>query len=207
MDAELEVNTPETQEEDFSKHLTEDGGLDVESLVEDYKDIGAEEEITPNGEEKRQEDTETETVPDNSEKGEGGPASTEEEPEAQLNQDPEEETEKRTPDAAFAEMRRRAEQNESLANWVQELATKQGFQDPQQLIEEFNKQQLAKEAQEKGVPLDVYERLQQLELENKTKDDRLFEERFNAEVAETKEKTKKSITKKSESNESQNPLF
>lgn len=175
----VESETPEV--EDFTKYITEDGGLDTDSLISDYEN--KEKDDDGNNQ------LETETDPDLSEKGAGDPESHEDE--THVNQDettkPEDE-EKKTPDAAFAEMRRRAEQNEAMAKWVQDLATKQGFTDPDQLINEFNKQQLAKEAQEKGVPVDVYERLQQLETENKQKDEVAFQERFNNEVASTKDK-------------------
>ena len=191
--ADGEVEAPE---EDFSKYITEDGGLDVDSLVNDYKDS----EIHDENHQEFVDDA------DNSEKGQGGPdvsheegsdvPDVDEEPEeSEEPEEPEDETHvnqdkptKKTPDAAFAELRRRAEANEKLANWVAELAKKQGFSDPEQLIEAFNRQQLAKEAQEKGVPVDVYERLQKLEEENRMKDEQMFRERFNMEVAAAKEK-------------------
>src|SRR5699024_1944385 len=96
--------------------------------------------------------------------------------------------EKRTPDQAFAEMRRRAEQSEPLAKWVSDLAAKQGFEDPQQLIDAFEQQRLAKEAEAKGVPVDVYQRLHQLEKENKEKDEQAFSQKFNHEVEQAKQK-------------------
>lgn len=167
-------------EEDFSQYITDDGGLDVDSLMSDYKesddgDLG---------------DFEAETDTEFSEEGEGDPESHGDEGHVNenLEEEPYQEPEKRTPDAAFAEMRRRAEQNEKFANWVQELATRQGFSDPDQLIEAFNKQQLAREAQAQGVPVDVYERLNHLETENKQKEEQMFQERFNNEVEAAKNK-------------------
>lgn len=193
--ADIETGADETsyEDEDFSKYISSDGNLDIDSLVTDYSNNETDHE---KHQENTGETTGDESETDNSEKGEGGPTSHEDdpagdetqEPETHVNKDEQGESEKRTPDAAFAEMRRRAEQNEKFANWVQDLAKKQGFSDPEQLIEAFNRQQLAKEAEAKGVPVDVYERLHQLEQENRQKDELMFQERFNQEVADTQKK-------------------
>lgn len=165
---------PEQQEEDFSKYIGEGGELDVDSLINDYKETENEPEPEVNDHENE----------------EGDPENDESDPEPEKEDESEEEkpVEKNTPEQAFAELRRKAEQYEPLANWVQELAAKQGFKDPQELIEAYQKQQIAKEAQQKGVPVEIYERLNQLESENKQKEEQMFRERFNNEVATVKEK-------------------
>lgn len=173
----------ESQEEDFSKYIGQDGELDIDSLVNDYKEPETNpdnDKLDTNDDKSQDEFSEqTETETETSEKVEGDPASETSEPE---------EKEKRTPDQAFAEMRRQVEQYAPVAKWVEDLAKQQGFSDPQELINAYQKQQLAKEAEAKGVPVDVYERLHTLEQENKQKDELMFREKFNAEVQATKEK-------------------
>lgn len=176
----------ETPEEDFSKYIKGDS-LDVEGLIRDFA-----EDTSPSNAPKIEDEQEPNVEePEQPEEPENPNDETSEPEEVTENQEPtEQKPQKRTPDQAFAEMRRRVEQYEPLAKWVEELAKRQGFQSPQQLIDEFNKQQLAKEAQEKGVPVDIYERLQRLEQENKQKDEMMFQERFNAEVEATRQKHK-----------------
>ena len=168
------------EEEDFSKYLSDDGGLDVESLINDY---------SPTEETEPEEPEEVEGDPSVSESTTGDTEPEEEQGEDHTEETTEEdETEKRTPDQAFAEMRRQVEQNEPLAKWVRDLAAQQGFQDPQELIDAFQEQKLAKEAEAQGVPVDVYKRLHDLEQQNRQKDEEVFATKFNQEVDATKHK-------------------
>lgn len=172
-------------DEDFSQYIGEGGELDVDSLVNDYnKSQESETPDVPDNENQEETTPEPEepTEPEDTEEVEGDPKSD------KPDETKQDEPEKRTPDQAFAEMRRKAETNEKFAKWVQKLAEKQGFQSPDALIEEFEKQQLAKEAEAKGIPVDVYERLSQLEKENAKKDEQMFRATFNQQVENTKEK-------------------
>lgn len=166
------------QFEDTETDYIVDGELNIGGIVDSYSEnTDAETEA----EETEIEETETDT----------------EEPETEISteteEDPEPETEtevetKNTPDQAFAEMRRQVEANEPLAKWVQDLAVQQGFSDPQDLIKAYDDQRIAKEAEEKGVPVDVYKRLHQLEQENIEAKTQAEESKFNHEVETVKSK-------------------
>lgn len=172
----LEINIRQFEDEDFSSFMDGDN-LDIDSLADSYN--------SANDDESHQENTgEEEPTPDEQEETEPEPEEQPGEPEVT---DPEP-TPKQTPDQAFAELRRRAEANESYAKWVSDLASQQGFQDPQELINAYEEQRLAQEAQAQGVPEDVYKRLHELEQQNKAKDEQLFADKFNNEVESTKNK-------------------
>lgn len=175
---EEEPKTIEEEEEDFSKYISDTGELDIDNLISDYRETEKIEETEETEPEEETEITE-ETDPEPSEEVEGDPKSTEVQ---------DTENQKNTPDQAFAEMRRKAEQNEPLAKWVHDLATQQGFSDPKELMNAYEEQRIAKEAEAKGVPVDVYQRLNQLEQENKEATDQVKSTQFNQEVESTKQK-------------------
>lgn len=176
-------------DDDFSKYI-QGGSLDVDALVNDFKGQDSElEEQSPTDESEGEGESnpqETEGEGDSTPEGEGELDKPTDESEGESEEKPS----KRTADQAFAEMRRQLESYEPLAQWVQQLAEQQGFKNPQELIDAYNEQRLAKEAQEKGVPLDVYKRLNQLEEENKRAREQALSEKFNREVEETKQKYK-----------------
>lgn len=176
----LKISINRFSESDEFEEFFNDGELDVEGIVAKYSG-----EAETNEEESIEEGISEETELDEGEE-EVSVQETEDSPMEQEKEKPE----KRTPDQAFAEMRRQVEKYEPLAKWVEQLAIQQGFSNPKELIDAFEKQRLAREAEEKGVPVDVYERLNRLEQENKAKEEALIAERFNNEVETTKEKYK-----------------
>lgn len=165
-------------DEESPSFITESGDLDVESILNTYQQEQEQEQVPEDEVEDEVEvvDEEQETVEEEIE-----PEETDDLPKNQGD-------EKRTADQAFAEMRRKVEANEPLAQWVQDLAIQQGFQDPKELIEAYEQQRLAKEAEAEGVPVDVYQRLHQLEQENKLKTEETKNIQFNHEVEQTKSK-------------------
>lgn len=177
-------------QEDFSKYL-DGGGLDVESLINDYKQPEEEEPSEEEPEDNSpQEQGQENEEPSQEEPSEEEPSSeNEEEPNEEPSNEQEEKPEdKRTPDQAFAELRRKAEQNESYAKWVNDLAQQQGFEDAEQLMEAVNRKKLEQEAQKQGVPVEFYERVQKLEEENRQIKDQEYATNFNAEVNDVKQK-------------------
>jgi len=183
----LSVNIRQFEiDEDFSSFIV-DGEVDTAGIIERY---GSENEDNSLDSDNSDDSSNTETNENSEELDDSldNENETEDENETETENENETEKQKRTPDEAFAEMRRQLEANEPLAKWVQDLATQQGFKDPQELITEYEKQQIAREAEEKGVPVDVYQRLHYLEQENKTQRDKAIESQFNAEVVATKSK-------------------
>lgn len=184
----LEVNIKQFNDE--PNFVDEHGGLDVEGIINAYNNQDQSDDFENNSDENEEiETTETETeteteIETDSEGEEQQELGDEGEPEPE----PEPKPDKRTPDQAFAEMRRKLEATEPIAQWVQQLAEQQGFKDPQELIDAYEQQRLAREAEEKGIPVDVYQRLAKLEEENRLKDEAMFAERFNREVETTKDK-------------------
>lgn len=89
--------------------------------------------------------------------------------------------------AAFAELRRERDQFKQQQEWIKQLAAESGLS-VEQLKERYEEQQLAKQAEEKGVPVDVLKRLTSLENENKTMKEQTQAERLNAEIVATLEK-------------------
>lgn len=182
----LEVNIKQFNDE--PNFVDEHGGLDVEGIINAYNNQDQSDDFENNSDENEEiETTETETeteIESNPEGEEQQELGDEGEPEPE----PEPKPDKRTPDQAFAEMRRKLEATEPIAQWVQQLAEQQGFKDPQELIDAYEQQRLAREAEEKGIPVDVYQRLAKLEEENRLKDEAMFAERFNREVETTKDK-------------------
>ena len=87
-------------------------------------------------------------------------------------------------DVAFANLRRERDQNAADAEFIRQFAEKNGM-----TVEELKKQHaqaaLEKEAEEKGVPVDILNRLNTMERENQTIKEQAQAERFNAQVAST----------------------
>lgn len=66
---------------------------------------------------------------------------------------------------AFAELRRKAAENEKAADFLNKLANQSGMT-PEEVLKRFEKKQLEDTAQKNGVPVEVMERIQKLEQEN-----------------------------------------
>lgn len=172
----LSVNIRQFEDNEFSKFIV-DGEIDTESIIASYQ-------------EETETETETETEADEVENNdtEVNDGLEDSENQDQITENQDHDNTKRTPDQAFAEMRRRAEANEPLAKWVTDLATQQGFSDPQELISEYQKQQMAREAEAQGVPVDVYQRLHELEQENMQQKELVANTNFNHDVETVKQK-------------------
>lgn len=189
----MKVNIRQFEAEDDFSQFVVDGELDTDAIINMYN---SESEENNNEIDLENESENNESESEDGEEGSENSDDLEDLPEGKSNENNENseqlddslDNKKRTPDEAFADMRRQLEANEPLAKWVQELATQQGFSDPQELIDEFNKQKIAREAEEQGVPVDVYQRLHYLEQENKTQRDKAIEAQFHAEVEATKNK-------------------
>lgn len=200
MDKLLRVNLGQFSDDvDLTQYLV-NGEYDVDSMINDFS---SNQQGNENPEQPEQPETpepqegdpapEPEPEPQTPEKPEQPQEPTPEQPEgdndpepSEPSPEPEQPTEKRTPDEAFAQMRRQLEQYEPIAKWVEDLATQQGFKDPQELIEAFQQRKLEQEAEAQGVPVDVYKRLHDLEKENKQREEQLKATQFNAEVEQVK---------------------
>lgn len=90
-----------------------------------------------------------------------------------------EDTQKRN--RAFADMRKKAEENQKYADFINQLAEQNGVA-PQEIIERFEQRKLEQEAEKQNVPVDVLKRLKTLEEENRQVKESSFVEKFNAEV-------------------------
>lgn len=171
----LKVNI--SQFDENVSFISEDGTLDVDSVVSAYESEQA------NADQDQEQDITQETedsTQTNDDVSDDDGVQTETQPQPQ--------TQKRTPDQAFAEMRRKAEQYEHTAKWVQDLATQQGFKSAEELIQAYEDQKIAKEAEAQGVPVDVYKRLHQLETENKRTKEEMIASQFNSEVQQVIDK-------------------
>lgn len=92
-------------------------------------------------------------------------------------------------DAAFAEMRRERDRLAAEAAFIQKFAEDNGMT-VAQLKEQYEAQRLEKEAESKGVPVDVLKRISTLEQENEQVKTQAQSERFNAQVEATLAKYK-----------------
>lgn len=158
---------------DEDSYISETGELDVERVINDYS---SENEDTDYEE---VDDVETEDYDSDDDYDD----IDEETPEVQ-----DTDQQKRTSDQAFAEMRRKAEANEPIAKWVQDLANQQGYSDPSELMAAYKEQQDAHDAEQQGIPVDLYRRMNDLETENKTAKEQITASNFNNEVAQVKQK-------------------
>lgn len=166
------------------EYVDESGNIDIDKMISDFtaeNDIPVPEAETPEVETETEVEMVEDTEPEMEQELESEPENTPDSTQVHTE-------EKRTSDQAFAEMRRQLEANEPIAKWVQDLAVQQGFQNPQELIEAYEEQQLAREAEEQGVPVDVYQRLHRLEKENKESSEQAIRNQFNYEVEATRGK-------------------
>lgn len=91
--------------------------------------------------------------------------------------------------AAFAEMRRERDRLAAEAAFIRQFAEDNGMT-VEQLKEQYEAQRLEKEAEQKGVPVEVIKRLSTLEQENEQVKAQAQSERFNAQVEATLAKYK-----------------
>lgn len=89
--------------------------------------------------------------------------------------------------AAFAELRRKAEENEKYAKVIQGLADKHGMT-PEEVLQQYEDSQLETQAEREGVPVDVLKRIRSLETENQSAKQEAFLSQFQAQIDETMSK-------------------
>lgn len=85
---------------------------------------------------------------------------------------------------AFAELRRKAQENEKYAALVQKMAEQAGTS-PDEIIQRFEQRALELEAQNQGVPVEVMQRLKTLETENQTVKEAAVAERLDKQIQNT----------------------
>ena len=85
---------------------------------------------------------------------------------------------------AFAELRRKAQENEKYAALVQRMAEQAGT-DPDEIVKRFEERALELEAQNQGVPVEVVQRLKTLEEENKTVKEAAIAEKLDKQIQQT----------------------
>lgn len=88
---------------------------------------------------------------------------------------------------AFANLRKQAEENKKFADFVQKIADSNGIK-PEDVLARYEEQQLEKQAEQKGVPVDVLKRLNALEEENNQIKNQSKIEQFDNQVRSTIEK-------------------
>src|SRR6185312_8779353 len=90
-------------------------------------------------------------------------------------------TEEEKRNAAFAELRRKADEGEKFRGFVEQLATAGGTS-PEEIMQRFQERQLEEQATEQNVPVEFLKRLQTLELENATNKQQSIAQKFNTDV-------------------------
>lgn len=174
---------------DSSNYYT-DGEFDVERFRQDFEkhysssdepEEQEESEETPTDDQDGKDEQSEESNTESSDLPEG----EEKEKERQPEETPELDGDKQN--QAFAKMRNELKQEKQLADFVRNLAEQQGLK-PEELMQAYEQRKLEAEAKEKGVPVDVLQRLNQLEREATEAKQAQIAERFNAEVALTKQK-------------------
>lgn len=101
--------------------------------------------------------------------------------ESELNPNAESEAER---NRAFAQLRRERDEAKKLADWISQVAEQNGTS-PEEMMKNYQQASLQKEAETKGVPVDLLQRMKTLEEENATIKNQTFAERFNADVSNT----------------------
>lgn len=88
---------------------------------------------------------------------------------------------------AFAQLRRERDEAIKFKSLIENIAEQNGMT-VEQVMENYQKAQLQKEAEQKGVPVDLLQRMKALEEENAIIKNQTFAEKFNENVAKTIEK-------------------
>lgn len=92
---------------------------------------------------------------------------------------------------AFAELRRKAQENEQAAQFLMKLA-EQANVTPEEIIRRFEQKALEQQAQQQGVPVEVMQRIQALEQENVQVKSTLVGEKLDSQIKSVREKYKAS---------------
>lgn len=104
-----------------------------------------------------------------------------EDPSKDLNPNAEAEAER---NRAFATLRRERDEAKKFADWISQVAEQNGTT-PEEMMKNYEQASLQKEAETKGVPVDLLQRMKTLEEENAAIKNQTFAERFNADVENT----------------------
>lgn len=88
---------------------------------------------------------------------------------------------------AFAQLRRERDEAKKFQSFMETLAEQNGIT-VEQMMANYENAKLQKEADEKGVPVDLLHRMKALEEENAAIKNQTFAERFNSDVEKTIEK-------------------
>jgi hypothetical protein len=88
---------------------------------------------------------------------------------------------------AFAELRRKAQENEQAAQFLKRFAETAGTS-PEEVMNRFEQRLLEQEAQKQNVPVEVIQRIKKLEEENETIKSTTVAERMNTQIQSTIEK-------------------
>lgn len=102
------------------------------------------------------------------------------------------ETDEQKRNAAFAQIRRERDEAKKLADFLQRIADENGTS-VDDMMKNYEQARLQEQAEQQNVPVEVLQRLQQLENENKEIKNQSFTQRFNNEVTQTMEKYKADI--------------
>lgn len=113
--------------------------------------------------------------------GDGDPSLKD--PNEDLGTQSEEETKR---NAAFAQLRRERDEAKRVADWLKSVADQNGTT-PEEMMENYQKALLEKQAQEQNVPVEVLQRLKAQEDELNHIKNSSFAERFESQVLATKE--------------------
>lgn len=158
----------------------------------DFEKFDAEWEQNSAEESTIEEETETETLENDLHEAEtdvdlGVVGDDEEEtPPAQIH-----ESDEQKRNRAFADLRRERDEAKRQADFLQRIAEENGTT-VEEMERRYTESRLEEEAETQGVPVEVLQRIQQLEQENQIIKNQTFSERFNKEVEQTIEKYKAS---------------
>lgn len=158
------------EEFDLEKFNAEYEAANQVEETEEIEDAVEEEEIDP---EIEPEDDFTE-IPEGEDEDLEDPTET-------LNPNAESEAER---NRAFAQLRRERDEAKRLADWISQVAEQNGTS-PEEMMKNYQQASLQKEAETKGVPVDLLQRMKTLEEENAAIKNQTFAERFNADVSNT----------------------
>jgi hypothetical protein len=152
--------------------------IDFDAMQKEFEASYQEEGDTSDEEKETVEDTTVEEETDVEEKPEETTeVETDSEPETKVLQTEEQ-------NRAFAEMRRKLQEEAKYAALVRNIAEQNGIS-PDEVLNRFEQKQLEQQAEQQKVPVEVLQRMQKLEQENEMTKQESFKAQFNAQVNET----------------------
>lgn len=151
--------------------------VDVNSIMEEL-DNEYQEDVTPSGDE-----IQTEEEVEETELHEQEPGSEESDGQGQAETQPNLANDDER-NRAFAELRRERDRLAQEAMFLKKIADDSGMT-VEQIKEQYEQNRLQKEAEERGIPVDVLKRLNTLEQENQAVKQQFSAERFNREAEAT----------------------